>query len=107
VIGLSRKLVRRAASGEGGLGQPLLLPTPSLVFRFVDGELSGAGTVGVIEATEVKQLDPGVSLRAHVVFPDAPPEEEFAEREFELWQGRVVGRARVVEVQLDKPPHST
>jgi hypothetical protein len=92
-------------TAAGGLSQPLDLPTPSLVFRFVDGDLAGAGTVGVIEAEGRPRLEPGSVFRASVQFPDAPPNEEFAARRFELWQGHVVGEARVVEVQTDERPN--
>jgi hypothetical protein len=91
-------------TAAGGLSQPLDLPTPSLVFRFVDGDLAGAGTVGVIEAGGRPRLEPGAAFQASVLFPDAPPSEEFAARRFELWQGRVVGEARVVEIQTDERP---
>jgi hypothetical protein len=94
-------------SAAGGLSQPITLPTPSIVFRFVDGDVAGAGTVGVIEAEDRQKLEAGSSFPATVMFPDAPPGEEFAARRFELWHGRVVGEARVVEVQTDEPSIST
>ena len=106
--GASRRFVKVLAdltlleTAAGGLSQPLDLPTPSLVFRFVDGGLAGAGTVGVIEAEGRPTLQPGSAFRAVVRFPDAPPGEEFAARRFELWQGRVVGEAHIVEIQTDE-----
>jgi hypothetical protein len=61
--------------------------------------VAGAGTVAVVEAA---RIDPGTSLRARVVFPDAPPDEDFTGRRFELWLGRPVGSAVMAAIERDE-----
>jgi hypothetical protein len=93
------------ATEDGGLERPLTGPTGGsrIVFRFVDGKVAGDGTVAVVEAA---QLEPGTSFRARVVFPDAPPDEDFTDRRFELWLGHPVGSAVMVAIERDETPPS-
>jgi len=94
------------ATEDGGLERPLTGPSggiPSIVFRFVDGNVAGDGTVAVVEAA---QIEPGTSFRARVVFPDAPPDEDFTDRRFELWLGHPVGSAVMVAIERDETPPS-
>jgi hypothetical protein len=93
-----------AASEVGGLPRPLTGPTgeiPSIVFRFVDGDAAGDGTVAIIHATEIV---PGTTIQARVVFPDAPPDENFTGRRFELWLGHPVGSAVMLSIDRDERP---
>jgi hypothetical protein len=89
-------------TNEGGLKDPLANPTRSIVFRFVDGALVGNGTVAIIDVEGETQLQAGMDTRARVVFPDAPSDEIFTGRRFELWDGRSIGSAIMVAVESDE-----
>lgn len=88
-----------APSHEGGLPEPLALPTQSLLFRFTDGLDVGAGIVAIVDAQDAELIAPGESREVAVVFPDAPREIEFDGRRFELWLGRSVGEAEMLSVE--------
>jgi hypothetical protein len=89
---------------DGGIRQPLTLPTQSIVFKFTDGPLKGAGTLAIIAVPGSEQLSAGTEIDADVIFPDAPPDEDFRSRRFSLWTGREVGTATVAEIDGDSGP---
>src|SRR5438132_3925289 len=90
-----------AADAEGGLHQPLALPTQSIVFKFVDGESAGAGVVAIMECAEQASVTAGSSVDAVVTFPDAPSGEDFHDRSFALWLGRDIGTALIMAVDSE------
>ena len=87
-----------ATESDGGLRQPLTLPTQSIVFKFVDGEIAGRGAVAIVESADTQSVSGGSVIDADVTFPDAPPREKFQDREFTLWAGRDLGTAIITEV---------
>jgi hypothetical protein len=88
-------------TSEGGLPRALTPPGPSVVFRFVDGENVGAGVVAFIDAP---RLEPGSTIQVGVTFPDAPHNEDFVGRRFELWLGDTIGSAHIVSIESDESP---
>jgi hypothetical protein len=90
-----------ADQSEGGITQSIQLPTQSIVFKFLDGGLVGAGLIAVIDVPGRTEVHAGMAADAEVVFPDAPASEEFASRTFELWAGRRIGTASIVAVLQD------
>jgi hypothetical protein len=96
-----RAELRLVAADEGGLREPLQVPTQSLVFRFVDGAHKGEGVVAVVSVARGVELAAGTVADARITFPDAPPDEMFSGRRFELWLGSVVGSATVKEIEAD------
>jgi hypothetical protein len=70
-----------------------------LVFRFVDGPLAGLGVVAVVDAPAQSEMGPDTAVVAEVVFPDAPPDEDFLGRRFEVWLGHPVGCAEIVAIE--------
>lgn len=88
-----------AAEGDGGLCQPLALPTQSIVFKFDDGKHAGSGVVAIVGAAGVDSVSAGSVLDAEVTFPDAPAGEEFRDRAFRLWIGRDIGSAVITAVE--------
>lgn len=83
-----------ARSENGGLKQPMQLPTSSLVFRVPDSE-PVLGYTPVIEAEGLTSLVPGSAMRAMVRFVGVPAREVWDGRRFLLWHGRDVGTATV------------
>jgi len=82
-----------ADTSEGGLRDPLRLPTRSLVFLIREG----SGLDGVISATDdVAALVPGLTFHTQVDFPLARVGTDVSTgQQFDLWMGRVVGNAVV------------
>jgi hypothetical protein len=83
----------------GGLSQPLLLPTPSLVFK-LGPEAADSGLVAFIVRTEpsVDALTAGLTANATVEFLAEPDTYVGTGRRYWLWMGRTVGEAVVTEV---------
>jgi len=88
-------------STEGGLKQPLALPSPSLVFRVPDSDPVLGYTAVIQDSPDLNQLVPGSGSRAHVVFIGVPRHEVSTGRMFALWHGRDVGSATIVKVISD------
>lgn len=95
----SSGLVPNYPSKRGGLPRPLALPTQSLVFRFVDGPLAGIGVVAVVDVPGEPEIGPDTAMLVEVVFPDAPADEDFLGRRFEVWLGHPVGHAEIVAIE--------
>ena len=87
------------AESDGGLRQPLNLPTQSIVFKFVDREHVGSGVVAIVASTELDSVWAGRVIEADVTFPDAPPGVELRGRPFQLWLGRDIGNALITSVE--------
>jgi len=87
-----------ATTEAGGLSQPLLLPTQSLVFMF--GPEADSGLVAFIERTEpsADALTAGLAADATVVFLAKPDTYVTKGRRYWLWMGRTVGEAVVTGV---------
>lgn len=95
----SRARLSFDAESNGGLHQPLALPTQSIVFKFVDGELADSGVVAIVASAGLDSVSAGSVIDAEVTFPDAPPEENFRDRAFRLWIGRDIGSAVITAVE--------
>lgn len=81
---------------EGGLRQPINVPTPSVVFRRLDRD-EIVGYTGVIESG-ADRLNPGATFVAEVVFVGVPGDQVAKGKEFALWHARDIGRARVLSI---------
>lgn len=92
--------IRISTVDEGGLRQPLALPTRSLVFRLTDGPEAGAGLDGLIAAGDSEEsLVAGSVLTTNVTFPIARVGVDVRQgQRFLLWMGRVVGEAVVDQI---------
>lgn len=82
------------STADGGLRQPMKLPTPSLVFRILDAD-EIVGYTATIEHNELTALIPGSRIRARAVFIGVPAKEVWVARKFALWHGRDIGTALV------------
>lgn len=86
------------STSDGGLKQPLDLPSPSLLFR-VPGSHPVKGFTAVVESSPtVDRLIPGSAVRVLVRFVGVPQAEVSEATVFALWHGRDVGSARVVRL---------
>jgi hypothetical protein len=79
---------------DGGLKQPLQLPSPSLVFRIPEQEKVVGYTV-MLEHDTAASVEPGGALSARARFVGVPSDEVWIGRTFALWHGRDVGTATV------------
>ena len=86
---------------EGGLVRQLQTPTPSLVFRYRVGDALGDGLVAVVYTPGGGRLTAGEVVDVEVIFPDPPPGGVRPGQRFALWNGRVVGNARIVSVERE------
>lgn len=85
--------ISMARREDGGLKEPLDLPSPTLVFRVPESE-PVVGYTAVIEAqANVPQLVPGAAVRAIVRFVGVPATE--------IWEGR---RFRYGTDETSEPP---
>jgi hypothetical protein len=84
------------SESDGGLHQPLTLPTQSIVFKFDDGEWAGSGLVAIVAAKGIASVSAGSAIDADVTFPDFPVGEDLHDRAFTLWIGRSIGTARII-----------
>jgi len=88
-----------ATESDGGLEQPLTVPTQSIVFKFVDGELAGSGVVAIVQSPDIESISAGAVVDADITFPDAPDGQDFRDRTFKLWIGRDIGTALITAVE--------
>jgi hypothetical protein len=82
---------------QGGLKAPLMLPTPSLVFR-VREQPDIIGYTAMIEHETETALVPGMALSVRVRFIGVPAGEVWIGRTFALWHGRDVGTATLRQI---------
>jgi hypothetical protein len=89
-------------TADGGLLRPLPAPTPTLIFRTIEGDGLGEGLVGLIQAADTGEVCPGEVLETAVVFPEAESRPLVTPgRRFALWDGVVVGEAEILDVPPD------
>lgn len=65
----------------------------------MDGPLAGIGVVAVVHVPGESEIRPDMAVMVEVVFPDAPPEEDFLGRRFEVWLGHPVGHATIIAIK--------
>jgi hypothetical protein len=83
---------------EGGLKQPLDLPSPSLLFRVPKSDPVKGYTAVVESSQKLDRLVPGSAVQALVTFIGVPKAKVWEGRIFALWHGRDVGTARIVKL---------